>query len=128
MENTKKVTKREYFEMIKGICGDNQDIVNFCNHEIELLERKSSKGGTTKVQTENVEVAKMLMEELSKIIEPITITDLMNKSEVIKEYKLKNGNSLSNQKISAIFKQLVDAGKIIKVTNKKKSLFSIAKD
>ena len=128
MENTKKVTKREYFEMIKGICGDNQDIVNFCNHEIELLERKNSKGGATKTQTENVKVAEMLMEELSKIVEPVTITDLMNKSEVIKEYRLENGNSLSNQKISAIFKQLVDAGKIVKVTNKKKSLFSIAKD
>ena len=128
MENTKKVTKREYFEMIKGICGDNQDIVNFCNHEIELLERKNSKGGATKTQTENVKVAEMLMEELSKIVEPVTITDLMNKSEIIKEYRLENGNSLSNQKISAIFKQLVDAGKIVKVTNKKKSLFSIAKD
>lgn len=128
MENTKKVTKREYFEMIKGICGDNQDIVNFCNHEIELLERKNSKGGATKTQTENVKVAEMLIEELSKIVEPVTITDLMNKSEIIKEYRLENGNSLSNQKISAIFKQLVDAGKIVKVTNKKKSLFSIAKD
>lgn len=125
MEN-KKVTKREYFEMIKGICGDNQDIVNFCNHEIELLERKSSKGGATKTQTENVKVAEMLIAELAKIAKPVTITDLMNTSEIIKEYKLENGNSLSNQKISAILKQQVDAGKVVKVTDKKKSLFSVA--
>lgn len=125
MEN-KKVTKREYFEMIKGICGDNQDIVNFCNHEIELLERKSSKGGATKTQTENVKVAEMLIAELVKIAKPVTITDLMNTSDIVKEYKLENGNSLSNQKISAILKQQVDAGKVVKVTDKKKSLFSVA--
>lgn len=125
MEN-KKVTKREYFEMIKGICGDNQDIVNFCNHEIELLERKSSKGGTTKTQTENVKVAEILIAELVKIAKPVTITDLMNTSDIVKEYKLENGNSLSNQKISAILKQQVDAGKVVKVTDKKKSLFSVA--
>ena len=126
MENTKKVTKREYFEMIKGICGDNQDIVNFCNHEIELLERKSSKGGATKTQTENVKVAEMLIAELAKIAKPVTITDLMNTSDIVKGYKLENGNSLSNQKISAILKQQVDAGKVVKVTDKKKSLFSLA--
>lgn len=125
MEN-KKVTKREYFEMIKGICGDNQDIVNFCNHEIELLERKSSKGGATKTQTENVKVAEMLIAELAKIAKPVTITDLMNTSDIVKGYKLENGNSLSNQKISAILKQQVDAGKVVKVTDKKKSLFSVA--
>lgn len=124
----KKITKREYFEMIKGICGDNQDIVKFCNHEIELLERKSSKGGATKTQTENVKVAEMLIAELAKIAKPVTITDLMNTSDIIKEYKLENGNSLSNQKISAILKQQVDAGKVVKVTDKKKSLFSVAKD
>lgn len=126
MENTKKLTKRNYFEMIKGICGDNQDIIDFCNHEIELLERKSSKGGTTKTQTENAKVAEMLIAELVKIGEPITITDLMNTSDIIKNYKLENGNSLSNQKISAVLKQQVDAGKVIKVTDKKKSLFSVA--
>lgn len=126
MENTKKVTKREYFEMIKGICGDNQDIINFCNHEIELLERKSSKGGATKTQTENVKIAEMLIQELEKIGKPVTITDLMNTSNIVKEYKLENGNSLSNQKISAILKQQVDAGKVVRVTDKKKSLFSVA--
>lgn len=125
MEN-KKLTKRDYFEMIKGICGDREDIINFCDHEIELLSRKNSKGGATKTQTENVKVAEMLIAELVKIAKPVTITDLMNTSDIVKEYKLENGNSLSNQKISAILKQQVDAGKVVKVTDKKKSLFSVA--
>jgi len=128
MEN-KKITKRDYFEMIKGICGDNQDIVNFCNHEIELLEKKSSKSGSAKNQAQLEEITKMLVEELAKCEKPKTISDLMASSEVIRNYTYVDGKetkSLTNQKISAIFKQLVDNKELIKVTEKKKSYFSIA--
>ena len=121
----KRLTKKDYFEMIKGVCADRTDIVDFCNHEIELLSRKNSKSGATKTQKENEIVANMLVEELAKIGKPITITDLMNTSETVKNYTLENGNNLSNQKISAIFKQLVDSQKIVKVADKKKSYFSI---
>ena len=121
----KRLTKKDYFEMIKGVCVDRTDIVDFCNHEIELLSRKNSKSGATKTQKENEIVANMLVEELAKIGKPITITDLMNTSEIVKSYTLENGNNLTNQKISAIFKQLVDSQKIVKVVDKKKSYFSI---
>ena len=121
----KRLTKKDYFEMIKGICADRADIVDFCNHEIELLSRKNSKSGATKTQKENEIVANMLIEELAKVGKPITITDLMNTSEIIKSYTLENGNNLTNQKISAIFKQLVESQKIVKVVDKKKSYFSI---
>lgn len=121
----KRLTKKDYFEMIKGVCADRADIVDFCNHEIELLSRKNSKSGATKTQKENEIVANMLVEELAKIGKPITITDLMNTSEIVKGYTLENGNNLTNQKISAIFKQLVESNRIVKVVDKKKSYFSI---
>lgn len=121
----KRLTKKDYFEMIKGVCADRTDIVDFCNHEIELLSRKNSKSGATKTQKENEIVANMLVEELAKVGKPITITDLMNTSEIVKNYTLENGNNLTNQKISAIFKQLVESQKIVKVVDKKKSYFSI---
>ena len=120
----KRLTKKDYFEMIKGVCADRTDIVEFCNHEIELLTRKNSKNGATKTQKENEIVAEMLIKELAKINKPVTITDLMNSSENVKNYTLENGNKLTNQKISAIFKQLVENNKITKVTDKKKSYFS----
>ena len=122
----KRLTKKDYFEMIKGVCADRTDIVDFCNHEIELLSRKNSKSGATKTQKENEIVANMLVEELAKIGKPITITDLMNTSETVKNYTLENGNNLTNQKISAIFKQLVESQRIVKVTDKKKSYFSVS--
>lgn len=121
----KRLTKKDYFEMIKGVCADRTDIVDFCNHEIELLSRKNSKSGATKTQKENEIVANMLVEELAKIGKPITITDLMNTSKIVKGYTLENGNNLTNQKISAIFKQLVESQRIVKVVDKKKSYFSI---
>lgn len=121
----KRLTKKDYFEMIKGVCADRADIIDFCNHEIELLSRKNSKSGATKTQKENEIVANMLVEELAKIGKPITITDLMNTSETVKGYTLENGNNLTNQKISAIFKQLVESNRIVKVVDKKKSYFSI---
>lgn len=121
----KRLTKKDYFEMIKGVCADRTDIIDFCNHEIELLSRKNSKSGATKTQKENEIVANMLVEELAKVGKPITITDLMNTSDTIKNYTLENGNNLTNQKISAIFKQLKDSHKIVKVVDKKKSYFSI---
>ena len=121
----KRLTKKDYFEMIKGVCADRTDIVDFCNHEIELLSRKNSKSGATKTQKENEIVANMLVEELAKVGKPITITDLMNTSATIKGYTLENGNNLTNQKISAIFKQLVESQRIVKVVDKKKSYFSI---
>lgn len=121
----KRLTKKDYFEMIKGVCADRTDIIDFCNHEIELLSRKNSKSGATKTQKENEIVANMLVEELAKVGKPITITDLMNTSATIKDYTLENGNNLTNQKISAIFKQLVESQRIVKVVDKKKSYFSI---
>ena len=121
----KKLTKKDYFEMIKGVCADRTDIVDFCNHEIELLSRKNSKSGATKTQKENEIVANILIEELAKVGKPITITDLMNTSDTIKNYTLENGNNLTNQKISAIFTQLKDNHRIIRVVDKKKSYFSI---
>ena len=121
----KRLTKKDYFEMIKEVCADRTDIVDFCNHEIELLSRKNSKSGATKTQKENEIVANMLVEELTKVGKPVTITDLMNTSEIVKGYTLENGNNLTNQKISVIFKQLVESQKIVKVVDKKKSYFSI---
>ena len=125
MAEIKKLTKKDYFGMIREIVIDNPELVAFIDHEVELLTRKNSKTSQTKVQKENEVVAQMLIEELAKIGTPVTITDLMTSSDTIKNYVLENGNYLTNQKISAIFKQLTESNQIVKVTDKKKSYFSV---
>lgn len=127
MENKKRTRKVILGEILNlAEVQANEEYTNELNKIIAQLEKKNTKGGVTKTQKENEIVANMLVEELEKVGKPITITDLMNTSEVIKEYRLENGNALSNQKISAIFKQLVENKTIVKVIDKKKSYFSIA--
>ena len=124
MTMANKKVKRDYFMEIREIVRDNAELVAFVDHELELLARKNTGNTQTKVQKENVAVAEMLLEELAKAGRT-TITDLMNTSEVIQNYTLENGNKLTNQKISAIFKQQLEAGNITKIVEKKKSYFAI---
>ena len=35
-------TKREMFELIASALADNTEVVEFCNHEVELLNKKAS--------------------------------------------------------------------------------------
>ena len=125
MTMANKKVKRDYFMEIREIVKDNAELVAFVDHELELLAKKASGNTQTKVQKENVAVAEMLLEELAKA-GTTTITDLMNSSNVIQNYVLTNGNKLSNQKISAIFTQLLKEGKITRVVEKKRSYFSIS--
>ena len=126
MEKMKKLTKKDYFAQIRAIVINDPELVAFVDHEVELLTKKNTGNSQTKVQKENETVKTILVDELAKIGRAVTITELMNESPVVKEYTLENGNKLTNQKISAIFKQLVDAKELVKVTDKKKSYFSIA--
>lgn len=127
MENKKRTRKVILGEILNlAEVQANEEYTNELNKIIAQLEKKNAKGGATKTQKENEIVANMLIDELEKVGKPITITDLMNTSEVVKEYRLENGNALSNQKISAIFKQLVENKTLVKVVDKKKSYFSIA--
>ena len=87
--------------------------------EIELLEKKNSKSGQTKTQKENEILVEQLFSALSEFDKPITISEFMKESthEV---------STLSNQKLSALMKKLVDAERVVKTTEKKKSYFSVA--
>ena len=133
MEKMKKLTKKDYFAQIRAIVINDKDLVAFVDHEVELLNRKNTGNSQTRTQKDNEALKEILIEELEKIGRAVTITELMNESQVIKDYtyKTKVGGEekdakLTNQKISAIFTQLVNDKTIVKVTDKKKSYFSIA--
>lgn len=124
MEKIKKPTKKETLLKIREVVIDNEEYVSFIDHEIELLDKKNSKNGTSKTQVENEKVKIMLVEELTKLGKPVTITELMSESEVVANYVLENGAKLSNQKISALFTQMKDT-QIVRITDKKKTYFSV---
>lgn len=118
MEN-KKMTKKEYFGVLREMVLDNAELVAFIDHEIELLNKKASKGSQTKTQKENETIKETILAEMATFESAYTITDMQAKSGVLAEY--------SNQKISALLKQLVESGAVVKTTDKKKSYFSIAR-
>lgn len=39
--NNKKITKKDMYLMIKKECKDNADIINFCDKELSLLDKKN---------------------------------------------------------------------------------------
>lgn len=119
----KKVTKREWFAVLAGIVEtsemeNKEGALAFIAHEVELLDKKSAKSGETKTQKENVEVMNKIETALAEVGKAVTITELQGASASMAEY--------SNQKLSALLKKMVESGRVVKTTEKKKSYFSLA--
>ena len=122
MENTKRVTKKEYFGMVREIVEasgveNKEDILAFVDREVELLSKR--KNGETKAQKENVELMEVVYNKLAEMARPATATEIFN--------ELRDNEAItSNQKVSALLKKLVDEERVVKTADKKKSYFSIA--
>lgn len=112
------MTKREMFENIATINADNAEIVEFCNHQIELLDsRKSSKRGMTATQKANVEVKAVISDVLAGAEDALTVTELLADERLA---------SYTNQKISALLRQMVIANEVVKTIEGKKARFALA--
>ena len=116
----KKVTKKDRFSRIYAIveesnASDKVELLGFIDHEVELLEKKSSKVTLTATQKANLEVIEVIKEVLED--KPNSTV-----SELIKDERL---STYTNQKISALLKKLIDGGEVVKSTDKKVSRFSL---
>lgn len=121
---TKKMTKKEMFTMVAKVVENSEvenkaEMLEFIAHEVQLLEKKNSKTGQTKTQKENEVLMVQLFEALSEFDRPVTVSEFMKESN----HEIA---TLSNQKLSALFKKLVDSQKVVKTIEKKKSFFSVA--
>ena len=113
-----KKTKREFFGEIREIVKENTELVAFIDHELELLDKKTS-AKSTKVNTEQVELMEKIVNALNEIGRSVTISELQKENAEMAEY--------SNQKLSAMLKKLVDNKQVTKMIDKKKSYFMVAK-
>lgn len=117
------MTKREMFVAIANVAevAANAEMVDFLNHQIELLDSRKSSGskGLTKTQKENESIKRVIIEVLSEQDHPITI------SEMLKDERL---SAYSNQKMSALLRQMGEEGtkEVRKIKDKKVSLFEVA--
>lgn len=116
MANVKKMTKREMFEMIKANHNLSADEIAFIDHELELLAKKNSaEKKPTAVQVANEGIKAEILEGM-EVGKKYTITDLMKCVPACAE--------LSNQRVSALVRQLVTDGSVERTEEKRKAYFS----
>ena len=115
-----KITKREVIGMMMNeeVVKANPTYVAYLENELALLDKKAQNKKATKTQEQNVGIKATILEVLATIGSG-TVTDIQNGNEEL--------SALSNQKVSALVRQLVESGEVVKATDKKKSIFSLAK-
>ena len=114
-----KITKREVIGMMMNeeVVKANPTYVAYLENELALLDKKARNKKATKTQEENVGIKATILEVLATIGSG-TVTDIQNGNAEL--------SAFSNQKVSALVRQLVESGKVVKTVEKKKSIFSLA--
>ena len=116
-----KITKREVIGMMmkEEVVKANPTYVAYLENELALLDKKAQNKKATKTQEQNVGIKATILKVLATIGSG-TVTDIQNGNEEL--------SALSNQKVSALVRQLVESGEVVKTTDKKKSIFSLAEN
>ena len=120
MTKTKKPTKRENFSALLNFAEvkANPTLVEFINHEIELLEKKnSSEKKPTAQQTANDGIKTAILDGMEEG-KMYTITEII---KAIPECA-----DLTNPRVSALVRQLVDDKVVVRTEDKRKAYFSLA--
>lgn len=114
-----KLTKAQKFAMLRAIpaVAENAMLVEFIDHEVELLTKKNSaEKKPTAQQVANAGIT-------TAIIEGMEPNRLYTVTEVIKS--IPECADLTNQRVSALLRQLVEAGKVKRTEDKRKAYFSL---
>lgn len=113
------MTKREMYTAIRAIVADNAEMVAFIDHEVELLNRKSSATRKpTKVQIENDSYKAEIVAYLSEVGQQKSIKELQAEIESL--------SGLTNQRITHMLTDLVKGGSLVKEYVKKTPYYSVA--
>ena len=113
------MTKKEMFAEIRNIVADNEEMVAFIDHEIELLERKSSSPKKpTKTQVENDGFKAEIVAYLTEVDTPKTIKEL--------QAEIPSISGLTNQRITHMLTDLVKTETLTKEYVKKTPYYSVA--
>lgn len=120
----KKITKKEMFLQVIALAQGEEisvsldEIMDFARHEIDLLNKKAnSKSKKEKANdAENTRLSDLILEVLLDSKKAFTISEIMAENSEL--------GALSNQKVSALMKKLVDGGLVVKSVNKGRSYFS----
>lgn len=113
------MTKKEMFTAIRTVVANDAEMVAFIDHEIELLDRKSSATRKpTKAQVENDAYKATILAYLAEIDAPKSIKEL--------QAEVADLAGLTNQRVTHMLTDLVKAGALTKEYVKKTPFYSIA--
>ena len=114
-----KMTQKDYFNEIIALAKENgrDDLVAFAEDRIEKLSRKSASKKPTKAQVENEGIKDVILEVLAEV-GVATATAIATDPRV----------GVSNQKVTALLRQLKEDGKVVRSEDKGKAYFSLPED
>ena len=117
-----KLTKAQKFAMIADIpeVKNNPMLAEFIAHEVELLSKKNS---ADKKPTAQQEANATIKADILALMEA-NPNQLFTVSELLK--KVPNlPDTMTNQRMSALVRQMVDAGSVKRTEDKRKAFFSL---
>ena len=130
-----KVTRREMFVRIsdfiasveseeEGFQQRQDEMIDFINHQIEMLDNRKKSGADgekklSKEQEQNLVFSEHIWEQM-EAERSYSTSDLMKELPVVGEFLETTGKEMSTQKMSSLMKSLVDDGRVIKTTDKRK--------
>ena len=114
----KKMTKRDYFTAIMEKYPLTAEEKAFIEHELELLAKKNSADKKPTAQQTANEGIKSAIIEAMESNRLYTVTELQKSVEACAD--------LSNQRVSALLRQLKDEGAVVRTEDKRKAYFSKA--
>ena len=116
MANEKKMTKAQMFAQIKANYPLTEDEVKFIDHELELLSKKNSaEKKPTAQQTANEGIKQSIVDGMENG-KAYTITDIIKSVPACAD--------LTNQRVSALMRQLVENGAVVRTEDKRKAYFT----
>lgn len=110
------MTKKEMFVAIKAMVSENAEMVEFLDHEIELLSKRKS--DNSKAKAEAKAKAEKVYNALAEMDKPVTIAELKS---LTSDPEVADWTS---QRITALIRNLGES--VVKTVSKGKSYFSIA--
>lgn len=115
-----KITKKDNFAELRVLAesAHRADLVEFIDHEVELLTKKTTSKKPTKAQVENAGIKSDILNVLKRLAKPVTCGELLKETEF---------EGMSSQKMSALLKQLKDAKEVQRIDGAKGvTLFALA--
>ena len=116
-----RLTKAQKFAILADLPAVKADpmLSEFIAHEVELLAKKNSADKKPTAQQEANAVIKAAVLEVLGDGKLRTVSDLLKEVPGLPD-------TMTNQRMSALVRQMVDAGQVVRSEDKRKAFFAIA--